>query len=172
MKWSSLHPSPSGWSNRPSPLVIKSTNGLGWWFGARWFGILGIPLSNNPFHKGILGIQTTNPNHQLTISWQDPDNAFKKTCLPSKIWVSIRNRIHCATASIIFEMIFYIGKQKASGSIEGWRSSRDPKSPNGGGLVREMGPLISGKSRLVEYYNLARMNLPFLDGLFYKHLWP
>ena len=32
-----------------------SANGLGW-----WFGILGIPLSNNPFHKGILGIQTTN----------------------------------------------------------------------------------------------------------------
>ena len=30
--------------------------------------ILGVPLSNNPFHKGIPGIQTTNPNHQLTIS--------------------------------------------------------------------------------------------------------
>ena len=38
------------------------------WFGARWFGILGVP-SNNPFHKGIPGIQTTNPNQQLTISW-------------------------------------------------------------------------------------------------------
>ena len=24
-------------------------------------------------------------------------------------------------------------------------------------IVREMGPLISGKSRLVKYYNLARM---------------
>ena len=33
-----------------------------------WFGILGVPLSNNSFHKGILGIQTTNPNHQLRIS--------------------------------------------------------------------------------------------------------
>ena len=32
-----------------------------------WFGILGVPLSNNPFHKGIPGIQTTNPNHQVTI---------------------------------------------------------------------------------------------------------
>ena len=32
-----------------------------WWFGSRWFGILDIPLSNNPFHnhKEILGIQTT-----------------------------------------------------------------------------------------------------------------
>ena len=28
-------------------------------------------------------------------------------------------------------------------------------TPNGG-LVREMGPLISGKSRLVKYYSLAR----------------
>ena len=34
-----------------------------------WFGILGVPVSNNPFHKGIPRIQTTNPNHQLTISW-------------------------------------------------------------------------------------------------------
>ena len=34
-------------------------DGLGW-----WFEILRIPLSNNPFHKGIPGIQTTNPNHQ------------------------------------------------------------------------------------------------------------
>ena len=24
-----------------------------------------------PFHKGIPGIQTTNPNHQVTISWRD-----------------------------------------------------------------------------------------------------
>ena len=31
------------------------------WFGARWFGIgIGCP-STNPFHKGILGIQTTAP---------------------------------------------------------------------------------------------------------------
>ena len=27
-----------------------------------WFGILGISRSNNSFHKGVLGIQTTNPN--------------------------------------------------------------------------------------------------------------
>ncbi len=33
------------WSNQ---LMVN------WWFGTRWFGILGIPLSNNPFHKGIL----------------------------------------------------------------------------------------------------------------------
>ena len=32
-----------------------STNGLGW-----WFGILGVPLNNNPFHQGISNIiQTT-----------------------------------------------------------------------------------------------------------------
>ena len=34
---------------------------MNWWFGARWFGILGIPLSNNPFRNRILGIQTTRP---------------------------------------------------------------------------------------------------------------
>ena len=34
---------------------------VNWWFGTLWFDILGIPLSNNPFHKGILGIQTTGP---------------------------------------------------------------------------------------------------------------
>ena len=39
------------------------------WFEAPWFGILGVHPSNNPFNKGILGIQTTNPNQQLTISW-------------------------------------------------------------------------------------------------------
>ena len=44
-----------------------------WWFGAGWFGIrIGIPISNNPFHKGILGIQTTGPqDHQLTTQWKN-----------------------------------------------------------------------------------------------------
>ena len=33
-----------------------------WWFGVWWCGIrFGVPLSNNPFHKGILRIQTTGP---------------------------------------------------------------------------------------------------------------
>ena len=42
------------------PWFIKSTSGK---FGglACWFGILGLPFSNNPFHKGIQGIQTTGP---------------------------------------------------------------------------------------------------------------
>ena len=37
-------------------------------------GILGIygPLSNNPFHKGIVGIQTTGPQTQpLTTTWSN-----------------------------------------------------------------------------------------------------
>ena len=41
---------------------------VNFWFGAWWFGILRVLRSNNPFHKGILGIQTTNPNHQSIIS--------------------------------------------------------------------------------------------------------
>ena len=31
------------------------------WFGSRWFGILRVHSGNNPFHKGIPGIQTTGP---------------------------------------------------------------------------------------------------------------
>ena len=31
------------------------------WFGSRWFGILRVHPSNNPFHKGIPNIQTTGP---------------------------------------------------------------------------------------------------------------
>lgn len=38
---------------------------VNWWFGIRF----GVPLSNNPFHRGISGIQTTNPNQQSTICW-------------------------------------------------------------------------------------------------------
>ena len=34
-----------------------------------------VPQSNNPFQAGILGIQTTNWNHQLTTSWKE---YFKK----------------------------------------------------------------------------------------------
>ena len=37
-----------------------------WWFG---FGIPRVPLSNNPFHKGIPNIQATGPkptiNHKV-----------------------------------------------------------------------------------------------------------
>ena len=41
-----------------------------------------------------------------------------------------------------------------SGQISSRPKAR-PKTPNVG-LGREMGPLISGKSRLMKYYNLAR----------------
>ena len=41
----------------PTPLLVQLV--VNW-----WVGILGIPLSNNPFHKeDPIGIQTTNPNH-------------------------------------------------------------------------------------------------------------
>ena len=35
-------------------------------------------------------------------------------------------------------------------------TSHESRFPPNGGVVREMGPLISGKSRLVKCYNLAR----------------
>ena len=50
-------------------LVIEDSQLMvNWWFGLVVWDSIGMPLSNNPFHKGILGIQTSNPNHQLTIS--------------------------------------------------------------------------------------------------------
>ena len=36
---------------------------VNWWCGAWWFGILGVPLSNNPFHTGIPHHRARN--HQL-----------------------------------------------------------------------------------------------------------
>ena len=46
-----------------------TANGLGWWFGARWFGIF-IPLSNNSLSE----IDPRNPNHrapnhEFTFKW-------------------------------------------------------------------------------------------------------
>ena len=57
-----------GFIHKPIDIGGESTSESNQWLiGALdWcFGILGVPLSNNPFHKGILGIQTTNPNHQI-----------------------------------------------------------------------------------------------------------
>ena len=66
------------WLRLQSPGPLSSTNGdwkqtffffvgvdvqlmVNCWFGARWFGILGVHPSNHPFYKGIPGIQTTGP---------------------------------------------------------------------------------------------------------------
>ena len=48
-----------------------------WWFGSRWFGIPGVPLTSNPFHKGISRIQTTNPNFE-TKTRQPPTSMQQK----------------------------------------------------------------------------------------------
>ena len=45
---------------------------VSWWFGARWFGIPRIPLWKELLLRNILGIQTTNPNHQLVFNWNNP----------------------------------------------------------------------------------------------------
>ena len=52
------------------------------WFGSRWFGIrILAPLSNNPFHKGIPGIQTTGPeNHQLTMNKKNANTTTTHLC--------------------------------------------------------------------------------------------
>ena len=55
--------------HQPMPqITISALTSINWCFGARWFGIRGTPSSDNPFHKGIPGMQTTgpqttNPNH-------------------------------------------------------------------------------------------------------------
>ena len=56
-----------------TPVNQWSIGDLGW-----WFGILKAPLSNDPFHKGMPRIQTTNPNHQLTVSWHKKSDEKKK----------------------------------------------------------------------------------------------
>ena len=50
-------------------LICWSTPGVNYWFGARWFGFLGSPSERNCYFGVSLESQTTNPNHQLTISW-------------------------------------------------------------------------------------------------------
>ena len=54
---------------QPEGVMLISSLGESAIGSARWFGIPEIPLRNNPCHKGILGIQTTNSNHQWAISW-------------------------------------------------------------------------------------------------------
>ena len=60
---------------------------LGWWFGIR----IGVPPSKNPFHKGIRGMQTTNPNHQLTIKHMKFNSEFtpEKWCLENYFPVAL-----------------------------------------------------------------------------------
>ena len=66
-------------SNRIYALQVQVNHGnnkfsldqpmVNWWFGSRWFGIgIGVPLSNKPLSE-IPNMQSTNPNHQLTLSW-------------------------------------------------------------------------------------------------------
>ena len=49
------------------------------WFGARWFGILEVSPSNNPFHKGIPGIQTTGPQNIKWLTFTNGSRGLKVT---------------------------------------------------------------------------------------------
>ena len=81
-----------------------------WCFGARWFRIrIGIPQSNNPFHKGISGFQTTGPqtnNEPLVDStfWKKNKSISRWCCLlllPSlKLTASLPLRI-CGWETIL-----------------------------------------------------------------------
>ena len=50
---------------KPQPdffVTVEPQPMVNWWFGSRWLGILGLPLSNNPFIFGDpFGFQTTGP---------------------------------------------------------------------------------------------------------------
>ncbi len=61
------------------------------WFGLA-FVILGVHPSNNPFHKGIPGIQTTNPNQQLTISFLKPKPKKNIKALPCPTSIEKRSQ--------------------------------------------------------------------------------
>ena len=63
-------PKTTNWIHH-TPLTMLSTNGeAGWVVGG--LGFWGLPLCNNLFHKEIPGIQTTNPNHQISDSCSLP----------------------------------------------------------------------------------------------------
>ena len=51
---------PSSWD---TPMVELLSVGL----GLLDWDLIMVPSKNSPFHKGILGLQTNNPNQQVTI---------------------------------------------------------------------------------------------------------
>ena len=72
------------WAKRGYKDALKQRMAKNW---VVWVGGLGfkrVPLSNNPFHKGIPRIQTTNSNHQFTISWNNEkyEKHWRKLQLP------------------------------------------------------------------------------------------
>ena len=75
-----------------------SSNGLGWWFGARWFGIQwGTPKNPNPFHfRGSQESKTTRPpNHQLhpsRLTWNIITEVWKIIFLSK--WVICRFHVN------------------------------------------------------------------------------
>ena len=52
-------------------IMKQSANGFACWFGARWFGFLESPYERDCYLGVPLESQTTNPNQQLTISWNN-----------------------------------------------------------------------------------------------------
>lgn len=52
--------------HKPIQAHVKSTNGE-----SEVWGFEGVPLINTPFHNKIPGKQTTNPNQQFSISWNE-----------------------------------------------------------------------------------------------------
>ena len=92
---------------------------VNWWFGARWFGFLGSPCEEDCYLGVPLETQTTNPNHQFTISWwgwnhQLVDNArFFLTKMPREDWQvaafssSPQAHIHDEICSWQFRCVFF-----------------------------------------------------------------
>ena len=86
----------------PNPWLFEifSINSINWWFGLvvpRGFH-LGV---SNSFNKGIQKIQSTNPNHQFTISWWYMASQFfkKKKQVPVGFdrWFQIRAKTSSKT---------------------------------------------------------------------------
>ena len=77
-----------------------------------WFGILGIPLSysNNAFHKEILGIQTTNPSQQLSISleMQSQERQFETWSSVEYTWIQLDCTCQHHAVFVIFIPLNYI----------------------------------------------------------------
>ena len=69
------------------------------WFEARWFGILRVPLSINPFHRGISAIQTTGPQTNNQTSAEHKTHKIENTTAENRL--DIKDSYRCNMKNLL-----------------------------------------------------------------------